>query len=577
MAALYNDAPSPTDLSRARFAWLLLALVMGAACLRTAFPTADPPWRAPVGITWHDEGPWVHNARNRVLWGEWSTDRWNPVYLAPVFTALEYASFESLGVGLWQARTVSIVMGTLAILCVATGVAAFANRRAALAAAALLAANHSWVQWNRVALLEPTMVAFIAISWSAYAMAGRRAWWGSIAGVAAVFAFFSKAAAAFYVIALAVEIAVALALSIDGRQNGTGSDQRRQRARAAALWTLGGLALAGGVFLVGFVLPYWPEFRFYNWQMSVTRKPAYGLTAFVSRASWVPVVNDFFTRMLPVTLLGLTASLGLMVRWRTAAPAERLLSLWIALGVTELIMHDAGNERRLIILIPPLIVLAALALVGGSPVLPPALARVPRRRALLAAPILLYAAYMVCGALVRVAFVPQVRPSVWGGAAAAVAVTALIYVTWPRAAAWLSTYRFAPRTAAAIMTILVAADLVQYWQWAAHRTYKNVTASQLIGQWLPPGTLVHGKLANGLSLDNRIRPVFVGHLFGNYDDRTNRTDVHYILTYTSPRLGYEGPVILDVLAAHPGWKIVHEFDVAETPGGRDRAALIEKP
>ena len=36
--------------------------------------------------------------------------------------------------------------------------------------------------------------------------------------------------------------------------------------------------------------------------------------------------------------------------------------------------------------------------------------------------------------------------------------------------------------------------------------YKNVDASRLIGQVLPPDTLVQGKLANGLSLENRIRP-----------------------------------------------------------------------
>jgi len=96
------------------------------------------------------------------------------------------------------------------------------------------------------------------------------------------------------------------------------------------------------------------------------------------------------------------------------------------------------------------------------------------------------------------------------------------------------------------------------------------------GQWLSPGTLVEGKLANGLALDNRIRPIFVGNGFGNDEDGL-RDDVRYILTYTSPRLGYEGSAILGVLDAHPGWKVIHEFDVAETPGGHDRAALIEKP
>ena len=93
---------------------------------------------------------------------------------------------------------------------------------------------------------------------------------------------------------------------------------------------------------------------------------------------------------------------------------------------------------------------------------------------------------------------------------------------------------------------------------------------------LPPGTLVQGKLANGLSLENRIRPLFIGHGFGNYTDRKQRDDVRYILTYIAPRIGYEGSQISDVLAAYPGWRIIMTFDVAETPGGHDTAALIEK-
>jgi hypothetical protein len=93
---------------------------------------------------------------------------------------------------------------------------------------------------------------------------------------------------------------------------------------------------------------------------------------------------------------------------------------------------------------------------------------------------------------------------------------------------------------------------------------------------LPAGTLVHGKLANGLSLENRIRPIFVGHGFGNFDDRKTRDDVRYILTYVAPRVGYEGSQILEVLDAYPDRTIIMTFDVAETATGNDRAALIDK-
>ena len=83
----------------------------GAGASRAVFPLADPPWLAPIGITWHDEGVWAHNARNKALFGQWRLDQWNPMYVSPVFTGLEYLSFSVFGVGLWQARVVSIVAG----------------------------------------------------------------------------------------------------------------------------------------------------------------------------------------------------------------------------------------------------------------------------------------------------------------------------------------------------------------------------------------------------------------------------------------------------------------------------------
>ena len=129
--------------------------------------TSDPPTHAATGIVWHDEGPWVHNARNRALWGTWRTDEWNPVFLTPVFTALEYVSFEAFGVGTWQARMVPVVSGLAAVLLIGLGLAAASGIRAGLIGASLLATNYVFVMWNRAALMESTMTAFIVASWTA--------------------------------------------------------------------------------------------------------------------------------------------------------------------------------------------------------------------------------------------------------------------------------------------------------------------------------------------------------------------------------------------------------------------------
>jgi 4-amino-4-deoxy-L-arabinose transferase-like glycosyltransferase len=551
--------------------------VLLAVALRTVFPLADPPWRSTVGVVWHDEGAWVHNARNRALFGAWSLDRWNPMYITPVLTGLEYASFRAFGVGLWQARLVSATVGTLSVLLLGLGVARTGGRRAGLVAAGLLATNFVYVSYDRAALMEATMVALVVAAWDCYGRAAAAAGWGLVVGLAAVLAYFTKASAIFFLAALGVDALVAIAWARRDRDGGA--------AARAAWFTIAGLAAAGVLSLALFVGPHWQDYRFYNWQMSVTRKPSYTLKAFLDRASWFPVVHDFFTRMWAVTTLAVLGGLGLALRWRRVAASERLLVLWGLFGMAELVLHDVGNERRLVFLVPSLVGLAALALARDRRLLTSEAVAVPRRRAVLAAPLLLGCLYLVVGAVVRLPFLDDLHAgsfhaAVRWSAGVALALTALLCATWPRVPRLLSRLCWTPAWALAIAVVVMGADLWQFGEWALIRSYKNYDAMVAVRGWLPPGTLVQGKLANGLALESAIKPVFVGRGFGNYMDRAHRPDIRYLLTYEKPSLGYESqaqrPVIMDILAACPGWVVVHEFDVAESPAGDDRAVLIDK-
>ncbi len=399
-------------------------------------------------------------------------------------------------------------------------------------AGALLATNYPYVMWNRAALMEGPMIAFLVASWYCYVRAQSRAWWGLFAGTFALLGFLTKAAAAFYAAGLGADALIVLGLHIAGRP--VDAAQRR-----AAIMTLTGLVAASLVALAVFVVPNWTEYRFYNWQMSVTRKPSYGLGALVDRASWFPILHDLFTRMWFSVTLGIAAAAVLLGTWRTASAGERVLGLWIGLGALELILHDVGNERRFVLFIPPLVALSAIVLGGRRALVPASLASMSRKRALVAAPVLLYGLYVIYGSIVRTAFIYEVSPNVRMAAALAVMTAIAIYAAWPRVLAMLSRTIVTPRAAMALTAILVAGDLVQYGQWVVGRTYENYEASRAIGTALPPGTLVHGKLANGLSLENQIKPVFVGREFGNFEDRKRRDDVRYILTYIVPSVGYE--------------------------------------
>lgn len=561
------------DLTRGQFALALALVLLAAGLLRGLFPAADPPWEATVGIVWHDEGAWVHNARNKALFGRWSLDAWNPLFIAPVFTGLEYMAFELFGVGVRQARLVPEVLGWFSVLLVGLGVARIAGRRAGLFASALLATNYVYVMWNRTALMEAPMASFMVASWYCYTRAIDSPRWAWAAAVFAWLAYFTKAAAAFFVVAVGVEALLALALTY--RAHADRDSSAPAAGRRAAVMTLVALTVCGVLAVLVFVVPYWDEYWFYNVQMSITRKPSYDLESVLDRITWFPVLHDLFTRMWLTLLLGIAAAIGVLIRMRDAGAGERLLVLWIGLGAIELLAHDVGNERRFIFFIPALVALAAILVGRDCRLLPAALSRVPRSRVLLAAPILAYALYVLFGSAVRLAFLYEIRPNVRIAAALAAAVTAAIYLTWPRVPRALST-PWTARASLLLVAILCAGNLAQYIQWALGRTYENYAASIELGRLLPRGTLVHGKLANGLSLENEIRPIFVGRGFGNYDDRRTRDDVRYILTYIAPRVGYEGPVILDVLDAYPNRTIIMTFDVAETATGRDRAALFDK-
>ena len=554
------------ELSPRTFAISLLLILALAALLRGVFPVADPPWRTTVGIVWHDEGAWVHNARNKALFGAWTQDAWNPMYIAPVFTALEYASFRAFGVGLWQARIVSEILGWLSVLLLVLGVARIAGRRAGAIAGALLATNYVYVMWNRTAMMEGPMTAFMVASWFCYVRAESSPRWGWGAAAFAFLAFFTKAASAFFLAAIGLDALMRIVFVPD----------RRTSERRGAMTTLVGLIVCGAAALLLFVVPNWTDYQFYNWQMSVTRKPSYDLSSLLYRVTAFPVLHDLFTRMWFTLVVGTAAAFGVLVRWRVATAGERLLVLWLALGSLELMLHDVGNERRFVFFIPALVALAAIALGRDRSVLPVEANAVTRRTAWLAAPLIAYALYVALASIVRIGFLYEIRPNVRLGAAGALLLTGFVLATWPKVPRWLSATKWTPSAGVLVGLLVAAGQVVQYAQWAGGRTSRNYEASVLLGQVLPPGTLVHGKLANGLSLENRIRPVFVGHGFGNFDDRKTRDDVRYILTYVAPRVGYEGSQIIDVLDAYPDRSIIMTFDVAETATGYDRAALIDK-
>jgi Dolichyl-phosphate-mannose-protein mannosyltransferase len=136
---------------------LALILVVAAA-LRLQHIRADPPVLLPsisgsAGI-YFDEGIYCHNARNKILFGRWITDEWNPiVYNAPL-TLIYYLGFKLFGVSIVTVKVINVLFGCLGIFLFQTALRAYLASSQALAVTALFALDYYGVMFNRLGLLE---------------------------------------------------------------------------------------------------------------------------------------------------------------------------------------------------------------------------------------------------------------------------------------------------------------------------------------------------------------------------------------------------------------------------------------
>jgi len=84
-------------------------------------------------------------------------------------------------------------------------------------------------------------------------------------------------------------------------------------------------------------------------------------------------------------------------------PAERVLVLWVVVGLIELAVHDSWERARYVMFLPALIALASAAVGNGTLGISAAAVRRPAAR-WVAAPLLLGLGYLAAGSLLRLGF-----------------------------------------------------------------------------------------------------------------------------------------------------------------------------
>jgi 4-amino-4-deoxy-L-arabinose transferase-like glycosyltransferase len=157
-----DAAPVSAFKSRGLLCGISFVLLAGLM-LRLIHLDADPPfWLEKDFVS--DEGWWVHNSRNKVLFNRWFLDDFNTFYSAPVFVGLEFVVMKLLGVDFWSIRLVPALSGWLTVLVFYGVLRQIMSPRGSLLAAAFLALNHVHVLYSRVAFVESTMLLFFMLT-----------------------------------------------------------------------------------------------------------------------------------------------------------------------------------------------------------------------------------------------------------------------------------------------------------------------------------------------------------------------------------------------------------------------------
>ena len=131
------------------------ALVVLIVLVRVVFPGSDAYSR----LTWSsalltDEGFYIHNARNLVLFGHARTDEFNNALIMPLLHLLQVAVFRVWGVGAMQARALTIGISLLTLLIFWDALRRAWGQRCAWLGLALLGLDPVFALYNRLALMD---------------------------------------------------------------------------------------------------------------------------------------------------------------------------------------------------------------------------------------------------------------------------------------------------------------------------------------------------------------------------------------------------------------------------------------
>jgi 4-amino-4-deoxy-L-arabinose transferase-like glycosyltransferase len=414
-----------------------------------------------------DEGFYLHNARNLILFGHQRTDDFNNALIMPLLHFLQVVVFRVAGVGVVQARSLSVVTSLLTLLVFFCAMRRAFSPRTAWLSLLLLGLDPVFTLYNRLALMDTPACLPLVCGFYAWVRARERPGpagtkWLMGCGLCLGLAYTVRGLAAVVVpVPLLLLLLPALRQWQQRRQSGQelppdfqppDKAASREFSLSSCLALLVGLALVLGVYLLLWYLPHHEEIarvNAYYLHHQLLPRNIHTLLANLQAALMDRhrgVVSFLMTHSPILFLLGCirilqNLHLQKQEQQNSANDHANYLSGWFLIMLLFVSTVDYAPSRYYVLFYPALAGLAALSL-----------------DALL-------------------------RRAAQGGRRTPAGAVALIVAAW------------------------VGMNAYWYADWITHLTYRQRDADHWLAAHLPANSVLLGAVAPGLCLNNRLRCV----------------------------------------------------------------------
>jgi len=564
--------------------------------LRFIAINADQPPEYLFGTSNYDEGIWAHSARNKILFGKWVMDEWNPLFINPTFTLTLYLFFYMFGVGVAQARLVNILFSIASLILLYKSLRLGYNKKIAMIGTFLLSYNILYFMFSRSALIEVFTMFFMILTFYFWIKASKKPVYFFLVSIALFLTFLAKSTTIMFIVGA---IFCFILYLVSQRRNRNISNFKR-----STFYFLSGLFLCTIFYLVFYFIPYFDNIIESNFPIFSQRLVGsnvgisikYGITGIqsvlLSSAYRLILLGNLYSFLasMPIEAILFSVSFlaflpNLMGNFKKeSVKIDFFVFSWLITGILYFFIFDFPLRRMMLIIIP-MIIFASKSFENITINLKPK--NFLKRIVLLI--VLFYMVYILFSNIIKylffssiISFIPtfegmlmKFAPSIFFFISklqllTKISLVASFFSFFVSLPIFIiinkkSIFRFNFKNySTLILAAIFVIFLIQYLSWVTQLDYTAYSTSIELGEILPEKIKVQGTMASSVSLENKICSIPIMDINSDSNiDVLNRTDIKYIITYVYPKIGYGSPATAKLLQSYPNAKLIKQWRTSE--------------